>query len=131
MKRTIFISVFALIGTIAYSQSYDDFFTTYKDVSTQTKQKQQSYGGNNGGNYNNGVTQYDVIDPNKFMQNVSPQNVQVANGIYLYAGQFYSVKLKIGISGVNKNQIMVCGYWDGQMWNNASYYASPIGYDAP
>ena len=83
MKRTIFISVFALIGTIAYSQSYDDFFTTYKDVSTQTKQKQQSYGGNNGGNYNNGVTQYDVIDPNKFMQNVSPQNVQVANGIYL------------------------------------------------
>ena len=50
MKRTIFISVFALIGTIAYSQSYDDFFTTYKDVSTQTKQKQQSYGGNNGGN---------------------------------------------------------------------------------
>lgn len=26
MKRTIFISVFALIGTIAYSQSYDDFF---------------------------------------------------------------------------------------------------------
>ena len=39
MKRTIFISVFALIGTIAYSQSYDDFFTTYKDVSTQTKQK--------------------------------------------------------------------------------------------
>ena len=45
MKRTIFISVFALIGTIAYSQSYDDFFTTYKDVSTQTKQKQQSYGG--------------------------------------------------------------------------------------
>lgn len=130
MKRTIFISVFALIGTVAYSQSYDDFFTTYKDVSTQTKQK-QSYGGNNDGNYNNGVTQYDVIDSNKFMQNVSPQNVQVANGIYLYAGQFYSVKLKIGISGVNKNQIVVCGYWDGQMWNNASYYASPIRYDAP
>lgn len=131
MKRTIFISVFALIGTIAYSQSYDDFFTTYKDVSTQTKQKQQSYGGNNGGNYNNGVTQYDVIDPNKFMQNVSTQNVQVANGIYLYAGQFYSVKLKVGISGVNKNQVVVCAYWDGQMWNNATYYASPIGYDAP
>ena len=115
MKRTIFISVFALIGTIAYSQSYDDFFTTYKDVSTQTKQKQQSYGGNNGGNYNN----------------VSPQNVQVANGIYLYAGQFYSVKLKVGISGVNKNQVVVCAYWDGQMWNNVTYYASPIGYDVP
>ncbi len=125
MKRTIFISVFALIGTIAYSQSYDDFFTTYKDVSTQTKQKQQFYGGNNG------VTQYDVIDPNKFMQNVSPQNVQVANGIYLYAGQFYSVKLKVGISGVNKNQVVVCAYWDGQMWNNVTYYASPIGYDVP
>lgn len=125
MKRTIFISVFALIGIIAYSQSYDDFFTIYKDASTQTTQKQQSY------DSNNGVTQYDVLDPNKFMQNVSPQNVQIVNGIYLYAGQFYSVKLKIGASGTNKNQIMVCAYWDGQMWNNMTYYASPIGYDAP
>lgn len=125
MKRTIFISVFALVGTAAYSQSYDDFFTTYKDVSTQTTQKQQSYSSNNG------VTQYNVLGPNKFMQNVSPQNVQIVNGIYLYAGQFYSVKLKIGASGTNKNQIMVCAYWDGQMWNNMTYYASPIGYDTP
>lgn len=30
MKRTIFISVFALIGTIAYSQSYDDFLLPTK-----------------------------------------------------------------------------------------------------
>lgn len=65
------------------------------------------------------------------MQNVSPQNVQIVNGIYLYAGQFYSVRLKIGVSGTNKNQIMVCAYWDGQMWNNMTYYASPIGYDTP
>lgn len=131
MKRTFFISAFALIGTVAYSQSYNDLFTTYKDVSSQTTQKQQSYGGNNGDNYNNDVTQYDVLDPNKFMQDVSPQNVQVVNGIYLYAGQFYSVKLKVGVSGVNKNQIVVCGYWDGQMWNNTTYYASQIGFDAP
>lgn len=125
MKRTIFILVFALVGTVAYSQSYNDFFTTYKDVSTQTTQKQQSYGSNNG------VTQYNVLDPNKFMQNVSPQNVQIVNGIYLYVGQFYSVKLKIGVSGTNKNQIMVCAYWNGQMWNNMTYYASPIDYDTP
>lgn len=125
MKRTFFILAFALIGTVAYSQSYNDFFTTYKDVSTQ---KEQPYDSING---SNGVIQYDVLDPNKFMQDVSPQNVQVANGIYLYAGKFYSVKLKVGISGVNKNQIVVCGYWDGQMWNNTTYYASQIGYDAP
>ena len=125
MKRTIFISVFALIGTVAYSQSYDDFFTTYKGVSTQTTQKRQPFGSNNG------VTQYDVLDPNKFMKNVSPQNVQIANGIYLYAGQFHSVKLKVGVSGTNKNQIIVCAYWDGQIWNNITSYASPIGYDVP
>ena len=127
MKRTIFILVFALIGIVAYSQSYDDFFTTYKAVSTQTTQKQQP----SGGSYNSDVTQYDVIDPNKFMQKVSPQNVQIVNGIHLYAGQFYSIKLKIGVSGVNKNQVVVCAYWDGQMWNDMTYYASPIGYDVP
>lgn len=125
MKHTIFISVFALIGTVAYSQSYDDFFTTYKNISTQTTQKQQSYGSNNG------VNQYDVLDPNKFTQNINPQNVQIVNGIYLYTGQFYSVKLKIGVSGTNHNQIMVYAYWNGQMWNNMTYYASSIGDDAP
>ncbi|MBV8038950.1 hypothetical protein HF895_05480 [Bacteroides sp. AN502] len=131
MKRTIFISALTLIGTASYSQSYNDFFTTYKDISTQTIQKKQSYGSNNGGSYNNGITQYDVLDANTFIQDVSPQNIQIVNGIYLYAGQFYSVKLKIGVSGTNKNQIMVCAYWDGQIWNNITYYASPIGYDAP
>ena len=131
MKRTIFISALTLIGTASYSQSYNDFFTTYKDISTQTIQKKQSYGSNNGGSYNNGITQYDVLDANTFIQDVGPQNIQIVNGIYLYAGQFYSVKLKIGVSGTNKNQIMVCAYWDGQIWNNITYYASPIGYDAP
>lgn len=131
MKRTIFISALTLIGTASYSQSYNDFFTTYKDISTLTIQKKQSYGSNNGGSYNNGITQYDVLDANTFIQDVSPQNIQIVNGIYLYAGQFYSVKLKIGVSGTNKNQIMVCAYWDGQIWNNITYYASPIGYDAP
>lgn len=131
MKRTIFISALTLIGTASYSQSYNDFFTTYKDISTLTIQKKQSYGSNNGGSYNNGITQYDVLDANTFIQDVGPQNIQIVNGIYLYAGQFYSVKLKIGVSGTNKNQIMVCAYWDGQIWNNITYYASPIGYDAP
>lgn len=131
MKRTIFISALTLIGTAAYSQSYNDFFTTYKDISTQTTQKKQSYGSNNSGSYNNGITQYDVLDANTFIQDVGPQNIQIVNGIYLYAGQFYSVKLKIGVSGTNKNQIMVCAYWDGQIWNNITYYASPIGYNAP
>ena len=133
MKRTMIISAFAFISTVAYCQSYGDFFTTYKDVSTQTTQKRQSYGSNynNSSSYNNGVTQYDVIDPNKFMQSISPQNVQVINGTYLYAGQFYTVKLKIGVSGTNRNQIMICAYWNGQRWNDMTYYASPIGYNAP
>lgn len=122
MKRTILISAFVMIGITAYSQSYNDLFTTYKDVSTQSKQKQQSNGG-----HNNGVTQYEVMDANKFYQKIAPQNIQIINGIYLYGGQFYSVKLKIGISGTYRNQVLVCGYWDGKMWNNSECYASSIG----
>lgn len=130
MKRTIFILFFALIGIASYSQSFNEFFTTYKDVFTQTQQ-QQSYDSGNNGCYNNSVTQYDVIAPNHFMQSIAPQNVQVVNGVYLYNGQFYSVKLKVGVSGTNKIQIVVCGYWNGQSWNNSIHYASSIGYSAP
>lgn len=130
MKRTIFFSFFAWIGIASYSQSFNDFFTTYKDVSTQTQQR-QSYGSGNNDSYNYSVTQYDVIDPNQFMQSIAPQNVQIVNGVYLYNGQFYSVKLKVGMSGTNKIQIVVCGYWNGQSWNNSTHYASSIGYSAP
>ena len=125
MKRTIIISAFVFTGTAAFGQSFGDFFTTYKDVSSQTTQRQNSYGNNNG------VVQYDVIDHTKFMQSISPQNVQIVNGVYLYAGQFYSIKLKIGVSGTNRNQIVVCAYWGGQKWNYMTYYASPVGYGAP
>lgn len=131
MKRTISFFVFAMIGIIAYGQSYSDFFATYKSVPRQSTQ-QQSYGGNqNGATRNNGVAQYDVIDANKFMQSIGPQNVQITNGVFVSNGQFYSVKLKVGTSGTNQNQIIICGYWDGQMWNNSKGYASPIGYGAP
>lgn len=131
MKRSISIFVFAMIGIMAYGQSYDDFFTTYESAPRQSTQ-QQSYGDNqNGVTNNNGVAQYDVIDANKYMQSIGPQNVQVTNGVFVHNGQFYSVKLKVGISGTNQNQIIVCGYWDGQMWNKSNSYASAIGYGAP
>ena len=71
------------------------------------------------------------MDANKFFQSVEPQNTQTVNGVFVKNGQFYSVKLKIGTSGTNQNQTVVCGYWDGQMWNNTSAYASPIGYGVP
>lgn len=131
MKRTILISAFTLIGTAAYSQSFSDFFTTYKDASTQSTQRQQSGSSYNNTRSNNGVSQYNVMDVDKLLQQVSPQNIQTTDGVFLYGGQFYSVKLKVGVSGTNRNQIVVCGYWDGQMWNNSTFYASPIGYGAP
>lgn len=120
-KSVLFIVFFVCFSTLTLAQSYNDLFTTYRDVSTQFQ--------NNGNNKrdNNGGTQYEVMDANKFYQKIAPQNIQIINGIYLYGGQFYSVKLKIGISGTNRNQVLVCGYWDGKMWNNSECYASSIG----
>lgn len=118
-KGVLLIIVLVCSCTLTFAQSYDDLFTTYKDVSTQSQY--------NNNQRNNGITQYDVIDANKFYQKIAPQNVQVVNGIYLYGGQFYSVKLKVGISGTNQNQVLVCGYWDGRMWHNSESYASSIG----
>lgn len=130
MKRQILAIGITLISTISFAQNYNDLFTTYKSVPTQpTKKKGQSNQGNNG--IYNGTTQYEVIDANKFFQAVSPQNIQTVNGVFVKNGQFYSVKLKVGTSGTNQNQTVVCGYWDGQMWNNTTAYASQIGYGVP
>lgn len=130
MKHSILLIMFMSTVLFASAQSYNDLFTTYKSVQTQPTKKQkqsnQYYL-----NPNNGVTQYEVMDANKFFQSVAPQNTQTVNGVFLKGGQFYSVKLKVGISGTNQNQTVVCGYWDGQMWNNITAYASPIGYGAP
>lgn len=124
--------VMLLIGSTAIAQNYNDLFTTYQDVQTQSIKKQkQSNRSYNNRQYNNGITQYDVIDANKFYQSVAPQNVQIVNGVFVHNGQLYSVKLKVGVSGTNPNQMVVSGYWDGQMWNNSTSYASPIGYGAP
>ncbi len=132
MKRSISIFVLSMIGIMAYGQSYNDFFTTYESAPRRSTQQQSTGGYTNGKTRNNnGVAQYDVIDANKYMQSIGPQNVQVTNGVFVSNGQFYSVKLKVGISGTNQNQIIVCGYWDGQMWENYENYASAIGYDAP
>lgn len=133
MKRYL-LSILSILFVNAYlignAQNYNDLFTTYKSVQTQlTKKKKQSSQGYQ--NNNQCVTQYEVMDANKFFQSVAPQNTQTVNGVFLKGGQFYSIKLKVGISGTNQNQTVVNGYWNGQMWNNTTAYASPIGYGAP
>lgn len=128
--KPIITMILLFTASTSLAQNYNDLFTTYKSVQTQpTKKKEQSTQGYQ--NNNQGVTQYEVMDANKFFQSVAPQNTQTVNGVFLKGGQFYSVKLKVGISGTNQNQTVVSGYWDGQVWNNTTAYASPIGYGAP
>lgn len=121
MRNIIISSIMLMLGTVAYGQNYNDLFTTYKSEPTQPQRNQQSNGG-----YNY-VPQYQTIDPNQFYQSIAPQNVQMANGVFLYQGQFYSIKLRVGISGTDPNQIVVCGFWDGQRWHDSTSYASKIG----
>ena len=121
MYRLFILPILFFIGLSATAQNYKDLFTTYKSVPTQPQRNQQS---NSGYNY---VPQYQTIDPNQFYQSIAPQNVQMVNGVFLYQGQFYSIKLKVGISGTDPNQIVVCGFWDGQRWHDSSSYASKIG----
>lgn len=99
-------------GTVVHGQNYNDLFTTYQNANTQQ---------------NNGVAQYQTIDPNQFFQSIAPQNVQMVNGVFLYQGQLYSKNYELGISGTAPNQIVVCGFWDGQSWHNSTSYASKIG----
>ena len=121
MYRLFILPILFFIGLSASAQNYNDLFTTYKSVPTQPQRNQQS---NSGYNY---VPQYQTIDPNQFYQSIAPQNVQMVNGVFLYQGQFYSIKLKVGISGTDPNQIVVCGFWDGQRWHDSTSYASKIG----
>lgn len=112
MRKYFIVSVLCFLGATAYGQNYNDLFTTYQNANTQQ---------------GNGVTQYQTIDPNQFYQSIAPQNVQIVNGVFPYQGKLYSVKLKVGVSGTDANQIVVCGYWDGQNWHNSTSYASKIG----
>ncbi len=121
MYRLFILPILLVIGLSATAQSYNDLFTTYECVPTQPQRNQQSNGG-----YNY-VPQYQTIDPNQFYQSIAPQNVQTVNGVFLYQGQFYSIKLRVGISGTDPNQIVVCGFWDGQRWHDSTSYASKIG----
>lgn len=120
MKNLIILAIMLSLGTVTYSQNYNDLFTTYKNVQTQPQRNQQS---NSGYNY---VPQYQTIDPNQFYQSIVPQNVQMVNGVFLYQGQFYSIKLRVGISGTGPNQMVVCGFWDGKRWHDYTSYASKI-----
>lgn len=108
---------------IAFAQNYNDLFTTYKSVpSTPSKsQSKKSYN----------VPHYEVLDIDELNRRMGPQNVQTVTGYTLSGGQLYSIKLKVGVSGTNRNQMLVIEYWDGYMWNDANGYASPIGYGAP
>lgn len=121
MKNIIILAIMLSLSMVANSQNYNDLFTTYESVPTQPQRNQQSNGG-----YNY-VPQYQTIDPNQFYQSIAPQNVQMVNGVFLYQGQFYSIKLRVGISGTDPNQIVVCGFWDGQRWHDSTSYASKIG----
>ena len=121
MYRLLILPILLFTGLPATAQSYNDLFTTYKSVPTQPQRNKQSSGG-----YNY-VPQYQTIDPNQFYQSIAPQNVQMVNGVFLYQGQFYSIKLRVGVSGIDPNQIVVCGFWDGQNWHNITTHASKIG----
>lgn len=101
-----------IMGLTTYGQNYNDLFTTCQNTNTQQS---------------NGVTQYQTIDPNQFYQSIAPQNVQMVNGVFSYQGKLYSVKLKVGVSGTDASQIVVCGFWDGQNWHSSTSYASKIG----
>ncbi len=112
MRHIKVLAFYLLLGLSAFGQNYNDLFTTYKNTTNQQ---------------NSGVTQYQTIDPNKFYQSISPQNIQMVNGVFPYQGKLYSIKLKVGVSGTDANQIIVCGFWDGQNWHNSTSYASKIG----
>lgn len=112
MNKILLTSMLFIMGLTTYGQNYNDLFTTYQNANTQQS---------------NGVTQYQTIDPNQFYQSIAPQNVQMVNGVFPYQGKLYSVKLKVGVSGTDTNQIIVCGFWDGQNWHNSTSYASKIG----
>lgn len=125
MKKLL-LSLLLFTSISGFAQNYNDLFTTYKSAPTypntnQSRSAQPTIP----------VPQYEVMDPNQFFNSTSPQNVQTTTGVFVNGSQFYSIKLKVGISGTNANQVMVTGYWDGQIWNNTTGYASPIGYGAP
>ena len=106
MKHFILLIMFVSASLIGSAQNYNDLFTTYKSVQTQqAKKKEQST--QDYQNNNQGVTQYEVMDANKFFQSVAPQNTQTVNSVFLKGGQFYSIKLKVGMSGTNQNQTIV------------------------
>ena len=50
--KYLLLSFLLLMGGIMKGQNYNDLFTTYKDVNPQQ---------------NNGVTQYETLDPNQFI----------------------------------------------------------------
>lgn len=112
MRHIKVLAFYLLLGLSAFGQNYNDLFTTYKNTTNQQ---------------NSGVTQYQTIDPNKFYQSISPQNIQMVNGVFPYQGKLYSIKLKVGVSGTDANLIIVCGFWDGQNWHSSTSYASKIG----
>lgn len=128
--KMILTMILLLTVSTSLAQNYNDLFTTYKSVPTQPTKK-QSQSTQRYQNYDQGVTQYEAMDANKFYQSIAPQNMQTVNGVFLKEGQFYSVKLKVGTFGTNQNQTVVNGCWDGRMWNNTTSYASPIGYGVP
>lgn len=121
MYRLLILPILLFTGLSATAQSYNDLFTTYKSVPTQPQRNKQSSGG-----YNY-VPQYQTIDLISSIRVFAPQNVQMVNGVFLYQGQFYSIKLRVGVSGTYPNQIVVCGFWDSQNWHNITTYASKIG----
>lgn len=124
MKNIIVLAIMLSLGAVTYGQNYNDLFSTYESVPTQPQRNQQSNGSYD---YYNYMPQYQTIDPYEFYQSIAPQNVQMVNGVFVYQGQFYSIKLKVGISGTDPNQIVVCGFWDGQSWHDSTSYASKIG----
>ena len=131
MKNLLLI-ICLLVGIDVIAQNYTDLFTTYQDASTQSTQPQRkqtpTYQTPSNNSY---VPQYQVMDAQQFFQSVAPQNVQIVTGVYQKGAQFYSIKMKVGVSGTNTNQIVVTSYWNGQTWNNSAEYASPVGYGVP
>lgn len=115
MNKIILSTILGLSSIVSYGQSYSDFFTTYKDPTIQSQES--SY-----------VPKLEVLDPNEFIRKVTPQNIQVATGIYLKGNSIQLIKIQVGVL---RKRIIVTSYWDGNQWNSVNSFASNLPDSAP
>lgn len=104
------------ISGVSYGQSFKDYFSTFESAEYPRSYDNSSYQ----------VPEYNQIDVDELFNRITPQNVQIVTGVFINNGEIYSIKLKIGTIPA-LDRLEVCGYWDGDRWNNCSASVSSIG----